>query len=278
MDKVLGGKMMEGINKQVEEAIIWFFDNNKMRVRNELLEILDFSECVVSSLLLRRDFHELYDEDIMYDDKSDTLYREPSVLFYEQMKMGVASELVQEVLNHRFRLKTMMTLQSIYKRYSKKFEQLQVMEHGAGTGWVTFPLAKMGATVTVFECGNMKKVIEERRKDFELSRKVRVLNPYRTAIPWNKSFDIVISYEVMEHIHDPLSTIIMFNRTLKMHGLLYLSYSFGPSPCSQHLEENYQYHGNFHNLVSRLGFSKKLEAEGIEKEFPVHIFRKVEEI
>lgn len=263
---------MDSTNRinSIHKAIQWFYNNKEMRRKKEVADYFGTSQENIEQMITDRNYHILYDRDKLKDNVA-------CILYYETAKSCAIAQLIQEAFNYRMQLKAEMTLYSIAARYFLNFDELCIIDYGAGTGWITFPFAFLGATVMAYELGEMKRIMEERKKIYGFSN-LKIVHPYQTPLPWNNKFDIIVCYEVMEHIHDPLSKIVEFNRTLKLGGLLYLTHSFGAITCSQHLKENEKYRGIFHNLVPSLGFSQEFERKGLEKEFPVHIFEKTKTI
>ncbi len=258
--------MAQSMNRHVD-AMETFYQYANDNVTRELIEFYGWDEEKVAFELERKDL-EAMDEEVI------DLRWQSLMLFYEQETDNTGRWMLGEVWNDRKHLKTLMSLHSVADRtgQTESFEGLNIVDYGSGSGWVGLPIALMGANVTLFEFGHTYNLLQDRKKGLGLPD-LQIQNPHIDPLKWDQNNDIIISYEVMEHVHDPLSLLVIFNRALKMGGLLYLTYSFGPGSF-MHLEENQIYHAIFHELVPKFGFSPAKERRGFEEDFPVHIFEK----
>ncbi len=94
----------------------------------------------------------------------------------------------------------------------------RLLDAGCGTGWFSAQAADRGAVVTSIDVGI--KLLHEVRKKCQATVVVgSVLNlPFK-----NKSFDIVVSSEVIEHTANPLSAVVEMARVVKQGGVLIIT-------------------------------------------------------
>lgn len=94
----------------------------------------------------------------------------------------------------------------------------KILDAGSGTGWFSQEAFKRGGTVTALDIG--PKLLKQVLKKCQVKTLVgSVLNiPVK-----DKSFDIVISSEVIEHTDNPVLAIYEFSRVLKKGGTLILT-------------------------------------------------------
>jgi SAM-dependent methyltransferase len=71
-----------------------------------------------------------------------------------------------------------------------------------------------------------------------------------------KTYDVIICLDVLEHVPDPPAIIEQFDKFLKDDGRLIISAPFFlvNSQFPTHLDSNRKYSGNFHDLYGRLGY------------------------
>lgn len=247
----------------IQETIDRFYKYSRENVERELLEFFGWPEEQFNFEMERRDMECIKGEE--RDMRWESL-----LFFYEGEVVNTGRWMLAEVWNKRKPLKTLMTMRSIRRRMGKL--NLEVVDYGAGSGCVGLPLAMGGAYVDLYEFGANAKVLEDRKVGLKLQN-VKIKHPYLEPLMWDGDKDIIVCYETLEHVFDPLTYIVIFNRALKVGGLLYLTYSFGPGSF-MHLEENQIYHEVFQYVVTKYGFSKELERMDLETTFPVHIFKK----
>lgn len=247
-----------------------YFDYCVKNERKIMREVLGFDDIKLLEI-----FSSEYKE--RFFDVEEDLQGESLLLFYEKSEMYPAFTLREEVENVRFRLKSHMVVDSISRRVNVQFSSLDIMDFGSGCGSASISIAlAFGCKVFSYDVSPMLKIQERKIRDLRLEDNVTLIDPLVSGLPVDERYDIVICFETLEHLYDPLSYIVRFNRALKKDGFMYLTYSFGPA--LGHLKTNRIYHENFHNRVSELGFTEELKRRGMELRFPIHIFRKEDKI
>lgn len=86
---------------------------------------------------------------------------------------------------------------------NKSFKDLKILEFGCGTGGITFPLASLGSHITALDIDpSAVSIISERIRKENLNN-VIVMQANGHSFDDNKSYDLVIASEVLEHIDRP---------------------------------------------------------------------------
>ena len=98
----------------------------------------------------------------------------------------------------------------------------RVLDVGAGLGGLTAELAARGAIVTAVEPGALWRSIVSAR--VHPAAHVAVIGAIGEQLPFRPdSFDLVISLQVLEHVHDPQRVIAEVFRVLRPGGHFYLT-------------------------------------------------------
>lgn len=126
-------------------------------------------------------------------------------------------------------------------------EPLKILDFGGGIGTVsrlcsiTLPQAQEIDLVDITE---FRHIIKEYLTDF---KNIRVLDKP------NPPYDAVISTEVLEHLTDPIETIIQINHLLRIGGAFSASWSFSPG-IQCHLPQNFHLRRLMLWIIRSLGF------------------------
>ena len=110
--------------------------------------------------------------------------------------------------------------------------------HGSGIGYEVMLLARRGLTVYYYEP-------DERKKEFQRWRQNRRLGEFSSTpiditdwhTPWSLELDLVVSFDVLEHLHAPFRTINKLGELIHERGHLLLMPAFQWPKHKQHLEE-----------------------------------------
>lgn len=114
----------------------------------------------------------------------------------------------------------------------KKLRGQKVLEIGCGYGSLLSILNKKGAIVTGTEID--KKSIDVAKKF--LNKNIKIFHTIGEKLPFkNKSFDMVILFDAIEHVGNPKKTIDESIRVLKNNGILYCEFTPYYSIIGHHL-------------------------------------------
>ena len=107
-------------------------------------------------------------------------------------------------------------------------DDISILIFGDGTGNDSLYLASQGFNVDYFDVPG-SKTFQFAMNRFErygfLGKGIRVLPDYQSC--FHREYDIVISFEVLEHVPEPLATIRDIASTLKMGGIALITEDFG---------------------------------------------------
>lgn len=131
-----------------------------------------------------------------------------------------------------------------------------VFVHGSGIGHEVMILAREGLEVFYYEP-------DENKKDFQKWRQRKHLNesdrlPTDVTYwhkPWDIGVDLVVSFDVLEHLHAPFRTIHHLGELIHDEGHLLLMPAFQYPQHKQHLPQNEWISGYiFKKVMEGLGF------------------------
>lgn len=106
--------------------------------------------------------------------------------------------------------------------------KISILIFGDGTGNDSLYLASQGFHIDYFDVPGSKTfqfAMNRFKKYGFLDRVIRVLPDYQSC--FHREYDIVISFEVLEHVPEPLATIRDIASTLKMGGIALITEDFG---------------------------------------------------
>lgn len=129
-----------------------------------------------------------------------------------------AERLVPKDLNDPFYLEHIQRYQ-----FAKKYiKEMKVLDLGCGAGYGSFELKKLGAK-SVVGIDNDSKAIEYAISKFKIENlKFKIDNATNLSFP-DSTFDIVVSFEVIEHIKDYRKYLKEVFRVLKKGGYFIFS-------------------------------------------------------
>jgi 2-polyprenyl-6-hydroxyphenyl methylase/3-demethylubiquinone-9 3-methyltransferase len=101
------------------------------------------------------------------------------------------------------------------------FTKLKILDIGAGAGFVSIPLAKLGAEVTSLDYSvESLQVLKNKAKEEGLENKIKIVQADALqSLPLNETFDVVLAFDVLEHVPDPKKLIENGIAHLKSDGL-----------------------------------------------------------
>lgn len=133
---------------------------------------------------------------------------------------------------------------------------LKILMLGDGTGSDALLLAQHGFRVVVYDVPG-SKVMEFAIRRFEyhgvLGDQINIEDQYESCL--NGSYDVVLSFEVLEHLSDPEGAIRDLGRMLKRGGIALITEAFGGIDryLPTHLLANRRYYGRTAFLFWKYG-------------------------
>jgi SAM-dependent methyltransferase len=124
--------------------------------------------------------------------------------------------------------------------------EVSILMLGDGTGNDTLYLASAGYTVDYFDVPR-SKTYDFAVKRFDhygfLGKTITPLATYEACL--NRKYDVVVSFEVLEHLSEPMRTIADIAQMLKVNGIALITEDFGDiAPhLPTHLRANSRYRG-----------------------------------
>ena len=145
------------------------------------------------------------------------------------------------------------TLQCASIFLSKPFEELKFLDWGCGKGHITYMLQKKG--IEVISCD----VLDENDIDSAFGQNIPIINktdisviplthPYKLPFE-DKSFDVILSFGVLEHVPNDLDSLKEIHRVLKQGGLFFcycLPYTYSWTQKLAHWRGDF-YHDRLYN-------------------------------
>jgi len=126
------------------------------------------------------------------------------------------------------KFKILHDLQPIRMKYiidqlkPKKINNLKILDLGCGGGLICEPLSRLGAKVTGVDF--IKENIESAKKHAELNNlKIEYFKQDVDNLKLKNNFDVIILFEVLEHIDDWSNLIYKIKHYLKNKGILLIS-------------------------------------------------------
>lgn len=145
--------------------------------------------------------------------------------------------------------------------------QLSVLDCGGGIGDTTLAFAANGVQVTYVDFpGVCSEFARWRWKRFDCAGRVRPLSPEAFWDGGRKSFGMLVSIDVLEHLENPVRHAQRYFELLAPGGHLFVTAYFRHSPRNpDHLPENDGFHRVFggepgtprRSVLTNLGFRRK---------------------
>lgn len=142
-----------------------------------------------------------------------------------------------KLLNASMSLKT---FKNIIKKFDIKFDELTILDFGAGTGETSLYLLNEYNIKNLTAIDYSKKRIDSFIKESSLFDNVTVLNEdVNLFLENNKNlrntFDVIISFEIIEHLSNPIEIIKELKKLLKVNGKLIGTIPLQNKPNDVHL-------------------------------------------
>jgi 2-polyprenyl-3-methyl-5-hydroxy-6-metoxy-1,4-benzoquinol methylase len=157
-----------------------------------------------------------------YDEKMEALYREGMGFIFETMvywakpsRQEWSCKALERLLRY-----------SVAKRVDVAELSLLLLGDGVGNDAIFF--ARNGFNVDYFDVPG-SETYDFAVKRFEhyklLNQRIHLIGDYRSR--YEKSYDAVLSFEVLEHLPDPRAAVADIGRLLKLGGIALITESFG---------------------------------------------------
>jgi len=132
------------------------------------------------------------------------------------------------------------------------FNKKKVADFGGGSGRDGIIFARMGYSVTHVDIPGVLSDFATWRYG-QRGLKVNVITP-ETFKGSNEKYDVIMCFDVLEHILDPDKWLATFYDKLNNNGLFLFFGDFDNLNTRLHLKENYNFINNFNSLVKKAGF------------------------
>ena len=140
----------------------------------------------------------------------------------------VFNKLSEEWWDENGKFKVLHQIRQIRIKYilnqfkNKKIKNLDILDLGCGGGLVCEPLSRLGANVTGIDfVKNNISVAKLHAKQKKLN--ITYINDNVEKLNFTKKFDLIILFEVLEHLEDWKKFLIKINKSLKSNGLIIIS-------------------------------------------------------
>ncbi len=156
-----------------------------------------------------------------YDDKMEQLYKEGYGLIIETMVFWASHERqlwIQQAIE-RIRLYA--------QKNARELNDLSILMLGDGTGNDSLELVKNGFKINYFDIPGSKtyEFATKRFAHYDLiGDRVNLISDYNSCL--TSQYDIVLSFEVLEHLTDPIAAIRDINLMLKNSGIAIITEAF----------------------------------------------------
>lgn len=150
----------------------------------------------------------------------------------------------------------------------KPLKNLNILDLGCGYGSLSKTLADFGAKVTSAEVN--QKSYELAKKFLASSKNIKVVKIGEKKLPFNNNeFDIVILFDVIEHVKNPKTTIRESLRVLKKGGLFTVEFTPYYSIVGHHLYDYTKFPVQIlpKKMVKNMIYSRKIESFFTPDEF-----------
>jgi len=186
-----------------------------------------------------------------YDDKMEQLYKEGHGLIIETMVFWATQERqlwIQQAIE-RIRLYA--------QKNARSLDDLKILMLGDGTGNDSLEVVNNGFKINYFDIPGSKtyEFATKRFAHYDLiGDRVNLISDYNSCL--TSQYDVVLSFEVLEHLTDPVAAIRDINSMLKTSGIAIITEAFSAvyDVFPTHLKSNLK----FANQTPFLFLEKKM--------------------
>lgn len=174
------------------------------------------------------------------NENMDQLYKEGNGFIFETLVYWAKPE------RHPWTQQALERIGRYAAKAHKSQDDISILMIGDGTGNDSLYLAAHGYKVDYFDVPG-SKTAEFAMKRFEsygfLERFIRPLSNYSAC--FGRAYDVIVSFEVLEHLPKPLSAIHDISTMLKLGGIALITEDFGDiiDRLPTHLKANSKYLG-----------------------------------
>lgn len=188
----------------------------------------------------------------VYDARMERLYTEGDGFIFDSLVFWARSAR-RLWIEH-----TAARLRRYAERHAIAPEDMAILMFGDGPGSDSLYLAEQGFHIDFFEVpGSRTYDFAVRRFEHYgyLNNRIRPLADYATLL--HGQYDAIVSFEVLEHLPDPVQAIADMNAILKLHGLAIVTDDFGDilGHLPTHLRSTAHYRGRTPFLFARHGMA-----------------------
>lgn len=150
-----------------------------------------------------------------------------------------------------------------YSFVKKLVKGKKILDLACGEGYGSFLMKKWGGeSTTVIGVDISKEAIEKAKTNFSLESSITFISCNAENLPFNsEQFDLIVSFETIEHVEHPQKFLSEIKRVLKKDGALVLSCPNDYYYEKHYVNFNYQYHlakysfNDFKNILQKCGIT-----------------------